>query len=404
MMRFAPSMRRHTANNSPARLLLLLALAGAPAGCCRIFPALCETNFAAPIDRAITAINENSASWQTVLQRLPGQLSSEVSATIRNDVQNLASRSIAQAGTTFECSTTALARHAVRALERIAVGLRGRPVPPPDPPVFCVVAPAQITLNDEPARWPTITFHGYDLDSRDAAGRLVEVALVNAAGEETPLDDTLVGRTTHYQLTVNLGTSACALHRQNIRKVVLRYGGHQMGSTAAQGEAVVVPWSAQSQDVRASLNATTYTPPRTRGDGDFDTGGSDPMTVNAWGEAELASDAQRINVRVYLRAHEPRDDWTTAEGTSAWGVAYEAPANWRITSYAPNARSDVSASITTHGEQTYQRPGGEIVRSFSVFGDTDGDEAGTWTHVVAYWRDIDVHLVERNPRHLCPTP
>lgn len=397
------------------RLLLLLACVGSPAGCSScLIPRRTQDDITRAVDditravnlvdEAINTINENSAAWQTSLNRVSTELPASISATIRNDVQNLATRSIAQAGTEIRCSVDFLGRRTVQALRRIRAELLNEPVPAALPPAFCQVAPAQIALNDPPAQWSSITFHGYDLDARDTAGNLVEVAFVSASGEETPLPASLVGRTTHYQLTVNLGTSACELHRRNIRKVILRYGGQQMGSADAQGEVVIAPWRPATRDAVASFGATTHVPPHTRGDGDFDTDDDEPMTIDARGEAQLVDDNQRINVRVFLRAHEPRPDFTTAEGWSPWGTAYEAPANWRIESYAPNANAAVTAQINSHGEHGYDRPGGEIVSRFTVYGDGDGDEAGSRTNVQVRWRNVTVHLVERGPTHLCPTP
>ncbi len=96
-------------------------------------------------------------------------------------------------------------------------------------------------------------------------------------------------------------------------------------------------------------------------------------------------------------AKEERKDWTEVNGESAWTSAYEAPAGWKIVDVRPRSSSEYRANITGHGKQVYNRPAGEVVSEFEVYGDRDGDEAGTWSRVDIHWRVLAVSLQETEP-------
>ena len=58
----------------------------------------------AVIDLGISDLQTASAEWQTVLQRVANNLPTDISEQIRTEAQNLATRSIATAGTEFRCN------------------------------------------------------------------------------------------------------------------------------------------------------------------------------------------------------------------------------------------------------------------------------------------------------------
>lgn len=355
------------------------------------------------IDGGIRTIDENSAQWQTALREVSQGLPDELNASIRNEAATLAQRSIAAAGEEMRCNVDFLAQRARAALVELRQAiLRGRE-PVPLPPMFCTVAPGQVEVGLEPARWPTVTFSGYDLDHVDAGGRMLQVVLVDEAGATTPVDESLINRNTHYRVTANLANPAlrCRLLDPRIRKLAVTFDGRRMGPKYGQGEVAIVPWTPAERTVTANLGTTSHMPRHVRGDADFSTDDDEPMRVSMRAELEVGETSVRS--RVYLRAVEPRPDHTTAEGWSGYGNAFQAPPGYRIVSVTPGGTSRHSASISEHGVHTFARPGGEPVSAFRVWGDRGGDEAGSWTRMEVDWRNVEVRLRETRPPHLeCP--
>lgn len=351
------------------------------------------------IDRATKVIDEGIASilarsdvWQRTLERIAQDLPGDISEIVRTEAQNLATRTIAQAGTELMCVTDFYARRAVEALNSLKNLLLGRGDGPSKlSPAFCQVVPASVNLNDAPSSWATVTLHGYDLDHVDSTDKLFTVFMQNASGSNTPLAETWIGRTTHYQVTLNLGSQGRTLHNNAIRKLVSSWNN----STIGLPEVVIVPWTAERRTETATLGSTFYMPPRTGGDRDFNTDDDDPTSIEL--RASLRVNGNNIDSEVYMFAREVDPDHTMVEGTSPTARVYTAPAGWTVVSFRPSAPSRQTGSVTEHGEQVYDRPAGEVIDHFSAFVDRNGDEAGTWTHVIAHWRIIEVTIDEIAP-------
>ncbi len=376
-------------------ILLIFAAVCASLGGCGITDAVRRAtdvadNAVAVIDRGIADINRESASWQTILQRVANELPQTVSATIRNDVQNLATRSIAVTGVEVRCNIDFLARRAVQALEAVKAELTGSS-PVVLSPVFCQVAPDAVDLNASPNAWAKITYFGYDLDHKDRNRELITFYAVDGLGRSRKIPESRIGRTTHYQVTLNLGEMAKHLHDDGVTKIVASWND----SRANLPEVVVLPWQPRVREERVSIARTSWMPPKVRGDRDFNTHGDEHMTVDTRGEFAINGDG--IRCRAYLRAREPRHDWTEAKGWSDWASAYTAPSGWKIVEALPNTASIHTANIITHGRNSFHRPGGEIVSQFDIYGDHEGDEAGTWTRVEVFWRPVQIKLQELKP-------
>jgi hypothetical protein len=337
------------------------------------------------IDNAIEDISSDSASWQTILQRVANELPEDISEIIRSDAQNLATRSIAATGTEFRCNVDFLANRAIAALRNLKAKLLGED-PPLLPPAFCQVVPSSIDLEISPTSWSIVTLHGYDLDHRDRAGNRLRVLMLDEQGAITQLDESRIGRTTHYQITLNLGDMARQLHQDKIVKLLVEWDG----STDDYPEIVVIPWIADTMLETVNVGRTTYMPPHTWGDRDFSTDDDEHMSIDVRGILDI--EESWINCQVYMKA--------TAEGWSNWARAYTAPFNWRIIDVRPSMNSRQTANITVHGDITYYRPTGEVVTRFIVWGDRDGDEAGTWTKVEVHWTPLNITLEEIAPEWL----
>lgn len=343
------------------------------------------------IDRGIDDINTGSADWQTVLERVANDLPEDISATIRNDAQNLATRSVAAGGAEFRCNTDFLENRAVQSLKNLKAKLLGT-TPSLLPPAFCQVAPPGIDLKSSPSSWLMVTLHGYDLDHRDSTGSLLKVLLLDNRGVTIPFPEDHIGRTTHYLVTLNLGGLEKRLYDENIVKLIVEWDG----STSGNPEIVVIPWTPDTKTEYKNIARTSYMPPKTRGDRDFDTDDDEPMSVDVRGNLHITE--QFINCRVYMKAEEEESDYTTVKGWSDWSRAYTAPNGWKIVDVRPRENSKHTSEITDHDVHRYSRPAGEVVNYFEVWGDRKGDDAGVYTKVEVYWRKLEITLEETVPK------
>lgn len=347
------------------------------------------------VEQGIRDIQSESQSWRAVLERVANELPADISSVIRNDMDHLVTRSIAQAGVEMRCNVDFLSNRAIQSLERIKAELLGQ-VPASLGPEFCQTPPS-IDLNLSPDKWQEHILDGYDLDQRDRSGALVQFYFLHEDGSTTSVTEDRIGRTTHYQVTVNLSEPNFQrwLYASRAVKLVATWNGEVLD----QGETVISPWSGETRLEYSSLQNYVYIPPRVYGDGDFDTDEDNFMAVNLAGGINVQDTF--IDGHVYMRAQEREDDYTTVEGWSDWHRLYDAPPGWQIVAVRPQSDSHESQNILTHGEQSpYWRPAGEVVEKFIVFGDTDDDEADFYTRVDVYWRPLEVTIREVAPAWL----
>lgn len=347
------------------------------------------------IDNGIQDIQVNTSAWQTILQRVSNDLPSEIESVFRVEAQRLVTRSIATAGIEFRCNTDFLAARAVQSLQRLKAQLL-KDDPPTLPPAFCQVEPSSVDLKLSPSSWSTLMLAGYDLDTLDSSGGMLQVHLLNADGVTTPMPENRIGRTTHYLITLNLGDIASQLYRDRIAKIVVSWNG----SSTGYPQVVVIPWEPKRETVVIMIGSTgPYYPARVgSGDADFDTHDDEPTALDLQGEILLSE--QAISSRMYMHARESVPDHTEVEGWSPWARHYDAPAGWRIVDVQPRAASEHHAQVTEHGALTYTRPSGEVVNRFEAFVDRDGDEAGTWTSVITHWNPLQITIEEIAPQWL----
>jgi hypothetical protein len=128
--------------------------------------------------------------------------------------------------------------------------------------------------------------------------------------------------------------------------------------------------------------AITYMPPHTRGDKEFK--GHGPRV---YVQARLFVANGQLWVKVYMKAEETQEDWTTAEGEESYclfrdkEVVRIAPGQdeateWR---YVDNNEEDDDSGVFAEGE---------LVKNFICTGDTQGDDAGCATKVTSHFRPI----------------
>src|SRR5262245_57806620 len=68
------------------------------------------------LNNSIDALQSSSADWQKVLKDLESKLTDDLQKTVRNDVANLVSRTVAQSGVEFRCDLDFINRRIVEDL------------------------------------------------------------------------------------------------------------------------------------------------------------------------------------------------------------------------------------------------------------------------------------------------
>ncbi len=348
------------------------------------------------LDRAINTLQEDLANVEAVVTRVAHDFPEQVNETVRTSLQNLALRTVAQVGVEVRCDVDFLGRRVLEVLIALRVELLGGPSAVPLPPALCSAVPAQISLRDAAENRSEVSFYGYDLDHRDRNGNLVQVALLRRNGERYVVPESAVGRTSHYQITLNAQQVACEL--QDAVKIQLLYDGVPMG---AQGEVTISSWSPRMTETPWNLGVFSLYPDLTGGaDGDLFSHDDEPFLVVVRVEFRITPDRHRIEMRGYLRLFEERDNWTELSRESSWEVGYQAPPNQVIIGFTPNAGTSIEAQVNYQGLILLNRPAGEVVSSISVWGDHDGDEPG-WSHMDVHFRQVMVQLVEEHAPDVC---
>ena len=234
------------------------------------------------------------------------------------------------------------------------------------------------------------------MDQKSSEGKHLGFYLVSEDGTSIPLEENRIGRSTHYQVTLNLRDLGPILHASKVVKLRAEWKGFD----GLLPEAVVQRWQPSRRTERIDIGRTSYMPPKVGpGDRNFGTQDDEHMSIRCEAQIKL-NGTSIIESRVHLRAKEERSDWTEVAGWSNWAAAYNAPSGWNILTFRPNQNAVHDANITTHGMHSYSRPGGECVSRFEVWGDRGGDEAGTWTKIEAHWRPLEVEIEESTPNWL----
>jgi hypothetical protein len=365
------------------------------------------TNATDIVDKGANNIQEDQGQYAQIIQDTISQLKGvadklpkDVQSTLSTEVTQLSDRSVAKAGVEFHSSVDFLAQRAVQGLQRLKAALTGKPLPPSEP-AFDTVSPEQLMLSLAPERRTSVLLYGWDMDHADAKGNLCGIVLQTDDGRTIPLPEARIGRTTHYQLTLNTsGTDFESLLTQNhVSKMVVSWNGQTSGLPqvlVAQKPAPTAHTEVRTVRDVGGGEFPPFVPPHTRGDADFDTGDNNkPMDIRVIGQTMIQGN--RVIARVYMWAYEPRPNFTTAQGWSAWKSIYQADAGWQITHVSPIGQTDHQQMVTRGTEDATGRvvaaePDGEPVSRFEFYGDHDGDEAGTWTRVVVSFRSLTVDL------------
>lgn len=334
-------------------------------------------NTAAMLDDAIDEISHQSESWQATLQELSDKLTDEAQSTIRTEVQNLASRTIAAAGSEMRCNVDFLGARVIQALQRIKAELLKKPIPDRTPAI-CQVIPTAIDMNLTPNRRNKIDISGYDFDDQP-----LKLFLITNDNQKVEVTNA-INRLSHYHMVLNLGSNGVLLNN-NSSRLVLEYKDSPMSSIAITQP--VIP-DCKEEEKSFAPDVITYMPPHTRGDREYNANGP-----NVTARVNIYVEGNTIKARVYMSARETKSDWTTAEGSSVFNI-YTAPSNRRIIGIVSDKETSASYTDSGHSEDFFEKGSGELIQRFAFVGDTDGDEAGTRTRVKVTFNRVVVKLKE----------
>jgi hypothetical protein len=197
------------------------------------------------VEKAMGSLDQNSAQWQTVLQKL----SSDMMATEKQfvgDVDHIVQRGVASTGDAVACKIDFTRDRVKEDLGRLLAKITNK-VPPPLKPAVChvVFGGTNSLLNsvDMANRPKEISFHGYNLQ---ATGDRAPQLFLKHAGGEIPLRD-FVNFPTDYILTLKTGAEDGApLCNLQQREIIMKSGGEVVHSVAVQTASCVVPQAPQA--------------------------------------------------------------------------------------------------------------------------------------------------------------
>jgi len=391
---------RHSRNNSKAAsslrrskciaFVLACLTGGMGAGACGVGDLVNVGNNAVSVlQTAIQDLDINSAEWQDIVRGVITDLPATEN-DIKADIDEVLQRALGGAQTELIATADFFARRMKTGLERQLAKLLNQPFIEP-PPAFINFVPdkievARVKSND----LNSVTIFGYDFDKKDPTGTGLKLFIMNGT-VETPLPDTMLAIPTHYKAVFNLGSSGVPL-TPGTNLLILKWNNQPISTLA-----VIQPPPPTPKETLVNLSSISYIPPHTRGDQDFD--GNGPVVEL---EARLiAGDGvpggvRNLYARVYMKAKETEDDWTTAEGASEWKVVYTAPPGAVITALLGPYTSQATYTDTNHTADTIAvGDEGSLVKRFVCVGDTSSDyEAGNATSVNVLFNKYRIMLLQ----------
>jgi hypothetical protein len=332
------------------------------------------------IDDAIRAMSQESRSWRDELEKLQERIAHDAQTTIKNEVQNTLVRATAAAGSNFRCTIDFIRDRVIEDLRQIRAMVTGEKASPRQPRI-CQVVPDAIDMSFEPSRRNLITYDGYNFDQAE-----IKVALQERRGDkDVNLVDVTsqLAKQTHYRMTLNLSENGVQLSPLS-QSIVLNFAG---GNSTIQ---VLQPTPEPCRtEATVPEFAHDYMPLWDRSTGDREFFGKVEITVRTW----VAVEGRRLILRIYMKAEQPGDDHTRAEGTDRFDVSYDAPAGWRLDSIASQKLDQLPTFLDTDTDPNDFKRGDGLVKSYRIIGDTVGEDAGTKTKVTAEINPITVRIV-----------
>lgn len=372
--------------NYPASILLI-ALLLAPAGCgllnrIKSIDTTAQdatTKATNALNDAIAALTAESASWQQVLTETRDKLTDEAQKTIRIEVQDLLSRSIATAGGEFRCNTDFIGGRVRQSLEHLRAKLLHQDLPPLEPGL-CQVVPPAVEKALVPQRVNQIQYFGFDLKPSPMLAFFLE----ERGGARIPVTQ-FANVATNYTMTVIFGGNGVQLSDRSDR-IVMEFNGKPVSSVA-----IIQPQTpvCTTRTVTVPLADDSIVPRKTgSGDNDFD--GNGPRVS---GRVRVDFTADGLFTTLAMSARETQSDHTAASGTIRKKVWQPDP-GFRIDQVLL-AEPESKASYVDNNWAVDSFPGGSggPVNRFEFIGDKEGSDVGSAKMTVKY-NPIRVVLAE----------
>ena len=329
------------------------------------------------VDNAIESLNQNSAEWQTIMNRLLTDLQgidSSLASLIRVEVQNLLDRGVAVIGAEFRCNVDFIGNRMRNALLRIKHDhFDSDVVVPPLKPFVCTVVPSSVDRILIPDRLNLLEFYGYDFDLDD-----VSLYVQIGSGTRENISEYL-DKPTHYHMTVDL--SAHGLELTNAHdKLVLIHNFEEI--------AIVKIIQGSTEIAYYSPGSRTFVPPHTQGDAEFSRNGP---AVSCQVEWSLGPGNTTVISQIEMSAVETGGDETAAEGTDTHTI-YTAPSGKVIKEIVGITADEFEYVDSNTTPDWFPRGSGGPVSQYEFVGDSDGADAGTDTKVTVEYNRLTVEL------------
>lgn len=177
----------------------------------------------AALDDAIGQLAKESADWRSVLEKTRDKLVGDAQSTIRNEITDLLTRTIAATGAELRCNVDFTRTRVRQDLERIKAKLLNKTISPKEP-ALCVVNPLGVDASLIPDRLKWLEFYGYDFDTTP-----VQVFLQN--GSQMIDVSQYLDKPTHYHMTLNLGANGVKI-AANSQRFILKWNNQEISSIA----------------------------------------------------------------------------------------------------------------------------------------------------------------------------
>lgn len=349
-------------------------------------------NIVNQIDSAINAIDVNSTEWQQIVRDLMDQLP-EAENDLIADIDGVLKRGIAAGTVSVIATGDFIARRAQEGLDRIKAQITGQPIPV-YPPAFIQVDPNAVRVERvRSGEDKQITLYGYDFDRLDPEGKELQLFLIRDGLPEENVTDKF-GMTTHYEAVINLGGGVNPIEMElECLALELRWNGEVLSTLP-----FIQPKPPEPEDIEVSLQTVSYVPPHVEGDREFDGNGPHVMLdVRLLGTNAVDGRATALKALVEMSAQETEDDWTTAAGVKEQTV-YTAEPGYQIIRVLSPVISRFEYTDTNHSVDQFTFLNGNLVRKYSVVGDTSSDkDAGTHTKVTVTFHKAMIRVIKDDP-------
>lgn len=331
----------------------------------------------AVVNQGITDLGNNMADWKNILQGMESKLASDAQTSIRNEIANLVSGSIGVANAGIFCSADFIGERLIQALERIKAKLLNQKVSESLSPATCEASPSGI----EYEHWqhngiPKVDLFGYDLEAP------LKLQLLD--GNHTKDVTFALSRTSHYQVTINLGSNGVPLDASS-KKIELLSGTKLI--TAIPVIQPVTP-VCQTKTVPFKGEPITFTPPHV-GSGDNDFVGHGPKITT---RLTLSVKGDGVDFSLFMDARETKSDWTEVSGKKS-GTFYTPEHGWKVESVTPDHSEDSFTYSDGDHQPVTRYPGSGPVAYIKYIGDTEGDDVGRTGETINF-KQVDIELVQ----------